>query len=299
MLDYQMCPGRLTNGAGLLNSVVNGSGNYVLSFSNTPKIDPEVYTAATNTAFGNLFVLGSDNRMRQLQAPETANLTMQTNGTGDLVLAPTPTATIPDPLEVTDLVVTGDATLENLEVNGDVELNGISTGTAVNLLAVDATNQVILQAIGQGLSISMFFESATSPGAGSPPNEAKNSNDYLVIGNRLFDSGQDNIAVTTSESLTVQDAGNYLIMWQAQCRMGGGTGRNAGVWLELNGTIVNYGNGRTTSVGGISASNGAMFQLTGMDVRTYAAGTVIKLILNATDTDIATYEARLVAVRIP
>ncbi len=300
VLDYQMCPGRLTNGSGLLNSVVNGSGNYILSFSNTPKLDPETVDAAENTPFGNLLVLGSDNRLRQLVAPSTAGWTIQTNATNEFVVGAPPAATIPDPLSVTDLVVTGQATIEDLEVNGDVELNGLAAGTAVSLLGFNATNQVVLTALSQGLGVSMFFESSTSPNASSP-NSAKVSGDYLVIGNRLFDSGQDNIAVTTSESLTVNDDGTYLLFWSAQLRMGGSTSVGKfGVWLELNGTVVNYGNGRTDSnVSGVDVNNGVMYAAQGMDVRAYTAGTVIKLLFNENCPQEEAFEVRLIAVRIP
>ncbi len=297
-LDPQFCHGRITNGPGVLNNIVNGSGNSVISWSNTPKIDPESVQGVEDQSFGNFLILSSDSRMRQLIAPAVAGLTVQTNATGQFIIGAPPAATIPDPLEVSDLVVSDQATIDKLEVNGEVELNGLVAGTAVNILGFDAANKVVLTALGQGLGISTFFESPTSPSA-STPNLNKNSGEYLVIGNRLFDSGQDNIAVGTSESLTIQDAGNYLIMWQAQSRMAGGAGTLCGVWLELNGTVVNYGNGRTTSITTINTTNGSMWQLGGMDVRAYAANTTIKLLLNATTTDIQTCEVRLVAVRIP
>lgn len=297
-LDHQFCPGRLASGSGVLNAVINGSGNSVISWTNTPKIDPETVTATEDTAFGSLLVLGSDNKLRQLEVPVTPSLVMQTDGAGNLILSAVPAATVPDPLNVNDLGVANQATIEDLEVNGTVEVNNLAAGTAVNLLALNASNQVILQGLAQGLSISMFFESPTSPAAGTP-NAIKVSGDYLTIGNRLFDSGGDNITVTTSESLTVQDAGTYLILWAAQVRTGGAAAPIAGVWLEVNGTIVNYGNGRTSGVSAGAASTPVFFQLAGMDVRTYAANDVLKLQLNATATVLDTYEVRLIAIRLP
>jgi len=298
--DYKFCVGRLETGTGLLNSITNGSGNAQIAFSDTPKLNPETVTGALNTAFGNFFVLGSDNRMRQLEAPDTAGLFLQTNATSEVVFGAAPAATVPDPLNVNDLTVANSATIQDLEVNGNLEVNNLATGTAVNLLALDATNQVILQSLSQGLSISMFFESPTSPSAASP-NKDKNSGDYLILGNRLFDSGSDNISVTTSESLTFNDAGNYLILWQAQCRLGGGTPAAIGAWLEINGTVINYGTGRTDNppVSYANATDGAMFQLTGMDVRAYAANDVMKLLLNSSTGNAQTFEVRLIAVRIP
>lgn len=295
-LDTQFCHGRIVNNAGLLSNELNGSGNSSIAWRQSPKIDPESVTAQENIAFGNLLIVGSDSRLHQLVVPSTPNLVLQTNASGSLILDELPEATVPDPLNVNDLGVANDATIENLEVNGDVELNGLASGTAVSLLGLNATNEVVLSALSQGLSISMFFESATSPNA-SPPNKDKNSGEYLIIGNRLFDSGGDNIGVTTSESLTIQDAGNYLIFWQAQFRWSTSTGK-AGAWLEINGAVVNYGTGRTASDVTASA-NSQMYPATGMDVRTYAAGDVIKLLLNSNDSSLQTFEVRLVAVRIP
>lgn len=298
-LDYKFCPGRIVNNSGLLNAVQNGSGNFQIGFSDTPKLNPETVTAAENVTFGNFFVLGSDNRMRQLEAPNTPSLFLQTNATGDVVFGAAPAATVPDPLNVNDLTVANQATFEDVEINDDLEINNLATGTAVNLLALDATNQVILQSLSQGLSFSMFFESPTSPNAGFP-NKSKVSGQYLVIGNRLFDSGGDNIAVTTSESITVQDAGNYLLVWQAQFRAGGAASAKFGVWLEINGTVVNQGNGRTDSeVSGVDVNNGDMMGLSGIEARPLAANDVIKLLVSETASNSEIFEVRLIAVRIP
>lgn len=298
-LDPQFCEGRLQTGTGVLNSVVNTSGNAQITWTDTPKLgSPEYATAATNTAFGNLYVLGADNRLRPLTPPNTASLVLQTNGSQELVFAAIPAATVPDPLNVNDLNVADQATIDKLETNSTVEMNNLSSGTAVNLLGLNATNQVILQSLSQGLSISMFFESPTSPNA-SAPNKNKVSGEYLIIGNRVFDSGADNIAVSTSESLTVQDAGTYLVFWSAQFRAGVNTAAKFGAWLEINGTVVNYGNGRTDGqVTGVNASGGQMYGCFGMDVRAYAANDVIKLLLNQVGTA-QTLEVRLIAVRIP
>lgn len=298
-LDYKFCEGRLQSGTGLLNSVTNGSGNSQITWSDTPKLNPESVTGVQNVTFGNFFVLGSDSRMRQLEAPNASGLFLQTDGAGNVVFGAAPAATVPDPLNVNDLTVANSATIEDLETNGIVELNNLASGTAVNILGLNAANQIILQSLSQGLTISMFFESPTSPNA-NDPNVAKTSGQYLVIGNRLFDSGDDNISVATSESLEVQDQGTYLILWMAQFRLGGAASAKAGVWLEINGTVVNQGNGRTDgNVSGTDVQNGAMYGAFGMDVREYSANDVIKLLLNETATNLETFEVRLIAVRFP
>lgn len=296
-LDYKFCPGRLANSGGLLNAIQNGSGNWSLSFQNTPKLDPEVVTAAEDVTFGNLFVLGSDNRMRQLEVPATSGLFMQTNASGNLVLSAPPAATIPDPLVINDLTVTDDAVINDLTTNGIVTLNNIPSGTVANLLGLDASNVVVRQALAAGIAVSMFYESSSSPGVGAP-NELKVNGEFLIIGNRLFDSGANLISVSTSESLTVNVAGKYLLFWQLQSQVSGAARTNVGAWLQLNGVIVNRGDGRTTSpiVGGDS-STPAIFHLTGMEARSLAAGDVIQIQLSETATSIISVEARLIAIK--
>jgi hypothetical protein len=294
-LDYKFCPGRLTNSGGILNAIQLGSGNWVISFQNTPKLDPEVVTAAQNVAFGNLFVLGSDNRMRQLEVPATSGLFMQTNATGDLVLSAAPAAVVPDPLIVNDLTVVNAALIDDLTTNGIVTHNNISSGTVVSLLGLDVSNVLVTQALAAGFAASMFYESPSSPTPGTGPNAAKTSGQYLIIGNLLFDSGANLISVTTSEAITVNVAGKYKLDWTGQVRCNG-LGK-AGIWLEINGVIVNRGNGRTD--GDVVQSPEQTFNLSGMEARSFAVGDVIKLQLSQTGggADYQTFEVRLVALK--
>jgi len=296
-LDYKFCPGRLENSGGILNAIQNGSGNWSTSFQNTPKLDPEVVTAAEDVTFGNLFVLGSDNRMRQLEVPVTSGLFMQTNASGNLVLSAPPAATVPDPLVINDLTVVNEGTFNDLTTNGIVTLNNIPNGTVANLLGLDASNVLVTQAIAAGIAVSMFYESTSSPGVGSP-NETKTNGQFLVIGNRLYDSGANLISVSTSESLTVNVAGQYMLFWQLQSQVSGAARTNIGAWLQLNGVIVNVGNGRTSSpiVGGDN-STPALFHVTGMEARSLAAGDVIQLQLSTTATSTISVEARLIAIK--
>lgn len=294
-LDYKFCPGRLTNSGGILNAIQNGSGNWSIAFQNTPKLDPEVVTAAENVTFGNLFVLGSDNRMRQLEVPASSGLFMQTNASGNLVLGAAPAATVPDPLVINDLTVVNKATINDLTTNGIVTLNNTPSGTVANLLGLDASNVLVTQALAAGVAAAMFYESSSSPGAGTP-NATKTNGEFLVIGNRLFDSGANLISVSTSESLTVNVAGKYLLFWLSQSRTSGAANPNVGTWLQINGVIVNYGNGRTSFTGG-SINNSQLFHLSGIEARPLAIGDVIQLQLSEVATNIATYEVRLVVVK--
>lgn len=292
VLDYKFCERRLTNSAGFLVSNQNGSGNFGIGFTTTPQVQLGEVTATANTAFGQLIVMGSDYRWRALDAPASAGLFLQTNASGGLIFGAPPEATVPDPLVVNELTVTTTATMDDVTTNGTLTLNNIAAGTVVNLLGLDASNEVVKQALTAGIAACMFYESATSPGAGAP-NKSKTNGQYLVIGNRLFDSGANLISVTTSESVTVNVAGKYVLLWQSEIRMT--ANGKAGTWLEINGVIVNQGTGRTDAeVSNATAANTAGF--TGMEVRSLAINDVIKLQLSATAA-VTTFEARLIAIK--
>lgn len=296
VLDYKFCERRLTNGAGFLVSNQNGSGNFGFGFTTTPQVQLGEVQATEDQAFGQLIVMGSDYRWRALAPPVTLGLFLQTDATGNLIFGDPPAAVVPDPLVVNELTVTTTAVVNDLTTNGVVTLNNLNTGTVVNLLGVDASNELVLQALTAGIAGCMFFESPTSPFSGTPPNETKVSGDYLIIGNRLFDSGADLISVNTSESVEVNVGGQYLIFWSGQVQTNG-NGR-AGIWLEINGTTVNWGNGRTDAQVGQTAG-ASMFPLTGLEMRELSAGDVLKLQLSQTGGAAVydTFEVRLIAVK--
>jgi hypothetical protein len=292
VLDYKFCERRLTNASGLLVANVNGSGNFGIGFSTTPQVQLSEYEATEDTSFGNLIVMGSDYRWRFLSGPASLGLFLQTDANGMLFFGDPPTATIPDPLAINDLSVANEATINDLTTSGTLTLNNLAAGTVVNLIGLNASAEVVLQALTAGIAASMFYESATSPGVGAP-NKAKTTGQYLIIGNRLFDSGANLISVTTSEALTVNVAGKYLLLWQSEIRMlNNGKG---GAWLEVNGVIVNPGTGRTDAeIGNALAANTAGF--TGMEVRSLAVNDVLKLKLSLSATG-TTFEARLIAIK--
>jgi hypothetical protein len=293
-LDYKFCPGRLANSGGILNAIQLGSGNWNISFQNTPKLDPEVVTAAENVTFGNLFVLGSDNRMRQLEVPASAGLFMQTNASGNLVLGAAPAATVPDPLVINDLTVTNEATIEDLTTNGVVTLNNTPSGTVANLLGLNASNILVTQALAAGVAACMFYESNFSPSASSP-NRDKNNGEFLIIGNRIFDSGASLINVTTSESVTVAVAGLYAIWFGAAVRMQANS--RGLVALFINSIEVNDGFGRAdaamTAIG-----DAQLAPMNGFEMRRLAVGDVLQLQLQASSADPQTFNARLGAIKL-
>lgn len=294
--DYRFCNGRLANAAGLLVNEVNASGNSRITFSSTPKIQLGEVTAAEDTAFGQMLVMGTDYRWRALDTSAVPSLFMQTNGSGDLVLGPGPTAVVPDPLAVNNLSVAVAAEIQDLETNGTVTHNNIATGTPVSLLGLNASNVLVTQNIASSIAFSMFYEEPTSPSANSP-NALAAAGSYLVIGNRLYDSGANLITVTTSQAITVAVAGKYVLFFEALCRIP--SNGKAGIGLEINGVVVNTGNSRTDSAIQATGPAGSLGAFCGMETRDLAVGNVIKLqLLSGTTASVATFNARIVAVKL-
>lgn len=295
VLDYKFCERRLSTAAGFLVATINGSGNAGFTWTTTPQVQLTDFEAADNTTFGQFVVMGSDYRWRALSAANlTSGLFLQTNGAGQLIFGSPPPAVIPDPLVVNDLNVSNEAIINDLTTNGTLTLNNLNTGTVVNLLGLDVSNEVVLQGLSAGVAASMFYEASTSPNA-SAPNKTKANGQYLVIGNRLFDSGANLISVTTSEAITVNVTGKYLIGWVAMCRMQASS--KAMVSLEINGVIVNNGNGRTDGeVTNIGSQTNQVAPFTGFEIRTLTAADVLKLQLSISGS-VATYNARLIAVK--
>lgn len=292
VLDYKFCERRLTNAPGFLTANVNGSGNYSLAFTNIPQVQLQDYQATANQVFGSLIVMGSDYRWRALQGPASLGLFLQTDANGGIFFGSPPAATVPDPLAINDLNVANTATINDLTTNGTLTLNNVAAGTVVKLLGLDVSNEVVLQALSAGVAASMFYENSPSPGV-SAPNKAKTNGQFLVIGNRLFDSGANLISVTTAESLTVNVAGKYLLGWVGLVRYT--ANGKASIGLTVNGVVVNIGNGRTDGEI-LNALAQTYSNMAGLEVRSLAAGDVLQLQLAAT-ANVTTYEVRLFALK--
>lgn len=292
VLDYKFCEHRLTNAPGFLTANQNGSGNYAISFTTTPQVQLTEYQAAANTTFGNIVVMGSDYRWRYLSGPASLGLFLQTDANGMLFFGDPPAATVPDPLAINNLNVSTLATIAALTTSGTVTLNNTTAGTPVNLLGLNASNEVVTQNIASSFAATMFYEAPTSPSPDAPNKTATNGS-YLVIGNRLYDSGSNLITVTTSQALTVAVAGKYFIVWDGLCRSSAAI--KSSISLEVNGVLVNNGNGRTDS----ELGNGValqFFPFMGFEVRNLAVGDVLKLQLAATGA-ITTYQVRMAALK--
>ncbi len=173
-------------------------------------------------------------------------------------------------------------------------LDGVVSGTPVALLGLDANNDVVTQSIASTIAATMFFEAPTSPG-GVVPNMTAATGTYLVIGNKLYDSGANLINVTTSQALTVAVAGKYDIDFEGLCIVGANS--RAAISLEINGVVVNNGNGLVTGAAGtVATATRSWIPLVGKETRTLAIGDVIKLLLNF-DGTCQTYNVRLNALK--
>lgn len=295
VLDQNFCPRRLANPA--VNSFLVGYNTpqgYQVLFANSPQVALDAFPVVSGGTIGNLVVEGSDNVLRQLTLPSVAGLYLSTNASGQLVAGPLPPASVPDPLSVTTLNATT-ATIGTLTVTGQISAANMATGTVANLVGIDAGGNLVKGApAATGVQVAMFFESNTSPSA-STPNSGATAGSFLVIGNLLYDSGGAIVTVTTSQILTVQVAGKYVITWDGQVGYtGGGTGRPS-IALFINGVLVNNGNSRPTNV----STTDRTCALCGMEARPLAANDTIQLQLGSgSGTNTHVYEVRLIATKI-
>lgn len=292
VLDPQFCRNRLIQGTGVLQSILDGSGNPQITFTNAPVVDLNDNQAVVGVTFGDLVTIGSDNILTRLLGPAVANQILITNALGQLIFSPIPAATVPDPLTVGTLTVTGTATLNNVAIGGAVSATAIPSGTATVFLGLDGSNNVVQQTVSSSTAqIAQFFESPTSPNA-SYPNQFKPPGSNLTIGNLLYDSGGGIITVTDSVTLTVARAGAYEIKWGGFQKRSGNANWNAGFQLQINGITVSNGGMPPTQQ--LTGQNGITFSCSFM--RSLSVGDTIRLLLVGTGTP-EIFEVWLNAVR--
>lgn len=243
--DASFCHRRLANQAGLVVINLTPSG-YQVKATTEPQVAFSTFSVASGGTVGSLLVQGLDQIIRTLLPPNTSGLYLSTNGVGQFVLAPLPTFSVPDPLTVTTATITN-LTATNATVSGSVVFSGVTTGTAVATLGVDAGGNVV-KSTGStaGVQSSLYYEAPTIPSA-SNPNATTVPGSMLVIGNEvnssLSSSGQ-LLSVNNSQTLEVVQAGFYLIDWTAYIAYADATvGGNPAVLLLINGVVVSNGNG--------------------------------------------------------
>ena len=248
--DFQFCDRRLLPGTGGYLIAAQTPNGWQIFFTTTPAVSLEELQAVAGSVFGNLVVIGSDGVMRKLLGPAVANQVILTNAAGQPYFGPIPTATVPDPLTVGTLTVTGLTTLNNVAVSGGINFTGLGTSAPVFLLGLDASGNLVKgDPATTGVQLAQFFESPTMPSAASP-NSGATAGSNLTIGNLIFDSvgtpGGALFTATNSQTLTCLVAGAYKVEWGGQVTWTGGTNNGRpGMILLVNGVPVSNGNSRS------------------------------------------------------
>lgn len=291
VLDANFCERRLANPAqgGLVVVNLTPQG-YQVSVSNSPIVSFQTFAVTSGSAIGTLLVEDATGAIKALSLPNTAGLYLSTNASGQLILGPLPTFTVPDPLTVTTANITN-LTAANFTLTGSMIATGLGTGTLAFTLGIDAGGNVIKGAIAStGIQTAMFFESATSP-AGTTPNSGATAGTFLIIGNQLYDSGASLIGITNATTLKCLVAGSYTITWDGQVGYTGGTFGTPAIQLVINGVIVNTGNGRPL----ITSTTDRTAFMMGFEMRDLNVNDTIQLQLAAGSGGVGThvYEARI------
>lgn len=283
-LDQQFCKRRLvpSGSGGFLVARLTPNG-WNLGFSTAPTVALEEFLAVQGVAFGQVLVQQSDDVMRAMNPPVTANLVLGTNAAGQAMWIPIPAATVPDPLTVADLTVTNLATFNNVTITGTPVLSGLGAGALVSFLGLDAANNVIKGTPATtGTQVAAFFESPTSPAAVPGPNDGATAGNLLTIGNLLFDSvgtpGGALFTATNSQTLTCLTAGVYVVDFGGEVYYTGGSSGQPAINLLVNGVVVNTGNGRSDAsiTTTLRAAN-----LWGQNMRRFVVGDTVQLQLGA------------------
>lgn len=295
VLDQQFCERRLLPGSGGYLVARQTPSGWRFQFTTQPNVALDEYDAQQSVVFGQFVILQTDGVMRAMNPPAVAGLVPVTNALGQPSWAPIPAATVPDPLTVATLTVTGNTDLNNVEVGGGVVLSGLGTGALTSFLGLDASNNVIKGTPATtGVQVAAFFESPTSPNAATP-NSGATAGSNLVIGNLLFDSvgtpGGALWTATNSQTLTCLTAGVYIVDFGGQMTYTSGSSGNPAIILLVNGVPVNNGNARSDA-GLTTVLRGA--NLWGQNMRRFSVGDTVQLQLGASSgTNTGVYEARV------
>ncbi len=287
--DSNFCLRRLAPSPGFVVTNQTPNGYEVVS-TDEPNVDLSTFAVASGGQIGVLLVRNADGVIRTLLPAAVAGLYMSTNAAGQLVLGPLPASTVPDPLSVTTLNATT-ATFGSLTVTGPtVKFTGLVSGTIASTVGLDASgNLVIGSPSATGVQCAMFYESASSPGVGTP-NGTITPGSFLIIGNQLYDSGASLIGVTNNSTLKVLVAGKYRIDFCCQITWTSGGHGSPALNLVINGIIVNTGNARDGS-----SDTQRSAPLAGFEARDLSVNDTIQLQIAAgTGTPCHAFEARIV-----
>lgn len=273
-LDYKMCQRRLQNSAGVLNSRVNGSGAFSIIWTDEPYVlYPELQVGEDEQFTGLVAAVGSNGVHRRIVP--TFEGFLRSDASGNFFVGDAPVATVPDPLTLTTLNASN-ATISTLTLSGTATLSALPSDTIVSSIGLNGANQLV-KGSSPTISVALYSESTPITSA-SQPNATPIG--YLVIGNEILDP--DDIAeVQDSQTIKIKQTGSYLLNWGCQFGprgVGGATLYYPGAYLEVNGSVVSYGNGRKG--GGQNATTG--FEHSGIHAMTLNANDLVKIKLSYT-----------------
>lgn len=256
VLDSQFCQRRLQNVNGFLYYGANG-----LAFSAEPRVALTELEVSEGDTFGDMVICtGSNGIFRRVVPAAGVDGFLKADGAGRLTFEDPSSSTIPDPLtldtinvttfNVTDTNSTGTPTFDNLQ-----------TDTIVANIGLNGSNQLV-KGTQQTISVASYFEINDLTGAGTPNfTYPATASSYVMIGNEITDP--DAIAhVQDSETIAIDKVGDYTIEWRGQFTGGAPDGGNSagtsylpGLWLTINGVIVDRGNNavyQDRNIGGLA-----------------------------------------------
>lgn len=243
VLDSQFCPRRLENQNGFLYYGSNG-----LRFSDSPRVPLAELEVEEGDTFGSLVICsGSNGIFRRVVPASGVDGFLKANGDGTVSFADPTAASIPDPLTL-DTINVSTLNATDANISGTLTLTGMQDDTVVSVVGLNGSNQLV-KGQQQTISVASFYETNDPAGVGTPnwtyPATATSN---VMIGNELSDA--DGIAsVVDSATVKIDKAGSYVIEWQGQYSSSNPNGGNSagtsyrpGLWLTINGVVVNKGN---------------------------------------------------------
>lgn len=300
--DSQFCERRLANTTGFLTYGTNG-----FNFTADPKVPLTQLVVDDGDLFTGLVINTSTGYFRSIVPANGVTGFIRGNGAGQMSFVPDSdvTATIPDPLVVTNLVATN-ASIANLAISGVPGFTGLNTETIVYPLGLNGANQLVKGSTATS-SVALFYE---SPSMGSParPNFTYpgSANAAVQIGNEIYDA--DGIAhVTSSEVISIDVAGVYDIEWFGQYigyningDISTGTAFNPGLWLTVNGVLRSQGNIQTyqdRNVGGTAMGLYATPLSVGDQIRLIGNGSMRSNAANGSGTGLCGVTVKLTKLK--
>lgn len=297
--DSNLCPRRLLPQRDGSGNVVSGlvacigSGqNAGIVMTNQPEVLFPLTAPTAGQSFGDLVLAsGSTGAMFRLQAPATAGLFLQTDGTGLTEFGNPPSATVPNPLTTgtinvtTALNVTGTS-----DLTGAITLGVPSTGM-VQLLGLNSSQEIVTT--GPVInSKAIYGESYPFAPTTSYPNSgiANNANPWIGSGAGTTTDPDGIVSITNTTTLAVVNTGWYEIDWQGCFGLSNFTTTNTynailELWLIVGGNVVNYGTQGAVGYEGCGPGN-QQVQVHGNHLMQMNAGTTIQLQVKALGVDI-------------